>query len=84
MPLSPIQEFIWEHRNDDPHQLALSAKKYPHLPVAQVAAQVRALQKIRLKIPAWYQAGMEFPLAISLEQASSERSARFKAALISG
>lgn len=84
MLLSPIQEFIWEHRNDDPHQLALSAKKYPHIPVAEVAAQVRALQKIRLKIPTWYQAGMEFPLAISLEQASSERSARFKAGLISG
>lgn len=84
MPLSPIQEFIWEHRNDDPHQLALSAKKYPQIPVAEVAAQVRALQKIRLKIPTWYQAGMEFPLAISQEQASSERSARFKAGLISG
>lgn len=84
MPLSPIQDFIWQHRNDDPRQLALSAKKYPDISIAVAAAQVQALQKIRTKIPSWYQAGMEFPLAISLEQASSEPTALFKAGLFSG
>ena len=84
MPLTPIQDFIWQHRNDDPRQLALSAKKFPEIPVAEVAKQVQALQKIRPKIPSWYRAGMAFPLALSLEQASSEPTALFKAALFSG
>lgn len=84
MPLTPIQDFIWQHRKDDPRQLALSAKKYPDIPVAEAAKQVQALQKIRLKIPTWYLAGMEFPFSLSLEQASSERTARFKAALFKG
>lgn len=84
MDLSPLQDFIWQHREDDPRQLALSAKKHPDIPIAMAAAQVQALQKARPKIPSWYRAGMEFPLAISLEQASSERTAQYKASLFSG
>jgi hypothetical protein len=80
----PIQDFIWQHRNDDPRQLALSAKKYPDIPISEAAAQVQALQKIRHKIPGWYRAGMSFPLSLSLEQASSENTAKFKAGLLSG
>ncbi|MFN0036783.1 MAG: THUMP-like domain-containing protein [Saprospiraceae bacterium] len=84
MSFTALQEFIWQHRNDDPLELALSAKKHPDIPISQAAVQVQALQKIRHKIPSWYRAGMEFPLAISLEQASSEPTARFKAGLFAG
>lgn len=79
-----LQRFIWEYREDDPAQLALSAKKYPGLSMSFVASQVEALQKIRRKIPSWYREGLQFPVALSLEQASSEATARFKAALVSG
>ncbi len=78
------QHFIWEHREDDPVKLALSAKKYPDLPLAYLARQIDALHKIRRKIPSWYQPGLDFPLALSLEQASSEATACFKAALFTG
>jgi hypothetical protein len=84
MLLTPLQDFIWQHREDDPRQLALSAKKYPAIQIASAAAQIQALQKVRPKIPSWYREGMEFPLALSLEQASSERTAKFKAGLCSG
>ncbi len=84
MPLSTFQAFIWQHREDDPRQLALSAHKYPDVQISAASAQVQALQKIQQKIPSWYQPGMDFPLAISLEQASSETTARFKAGLFSG
>ena len=84
MPLSPFQNFIWQHRDDDPRQLALSGHIYPDIQISAAAAQIQALQKIRTKVPSWYQPGMEFPLAISLEQASSEPTARFKASLFSG
>ncbi len=82
--MTTLQRFVWEHREDDPLKLALSAKKHPDLPIAYIARQIDALSKIRRKIPSWYQPGLEFPVAISLEQASSEATARFKAALFTG
>ncbi len=83
MTLSPLQSYIWQHRDDDPQRLALS--KMPNgWSAAFVAQQVDALRRLRHKIPAWYQPGLAFPVALSLEQASSERTARFKAGLFSG
>lgn len=82
--MTDVSGFIWQHREDDPAELALSGKKHPGLPMAFVARQVEALQKIRRKVPAWYRPGITFPVRLSLEQASSEACARFKAALFSG
>lgn len=79
-----FSEFVWQHRNDDPHQLALSGKQHPDIPVAQAAAQVQALQKIRTKIPSWYRSGMLFPFTLSVEQSSSEQTAQYKAHLFAG
>ncbi len=77
-----LSRFVWEHRNDDPFQLALARKQYPGVAVAEAAAQIEALQKTRLKIPSWYREGMYFPPRLSMEQASSEAAARFKAGLV--
>ncbi len=83
MTLSPLQSHIWQHRDDDPQRLALS--KMPNgWSAAFVAQQVDALRRLRHKVPAWYQPGLLFPVALSLEQASSERTARYKARLFSG
>lgn len=79
-----IQEFIWTHRRDDPQRMALSARKYPDLPMAYIAGQIDFLQKIEKKVPSWYREGLQFPAALSMEQASSEATARFKAGLFSG
>jgi 16S rRNA G966 N2-methylase RsmD len=79
-----LESFVWEHRDDDPSLLALSAQKYPDIPVHIAAAQIAALQKIKRKIPAWYQPGLWYPSPLSIEQASSERSAQFKSSLIQG
>ena len=82
--LSPIHTFVWEHREDDPAKLALQARKYPGLQMPYIASQVAAYQKVKDKIPEWYRPGLAFPFPLSLEQASSEATARFKAALFSG
>lgn len=82
--MTDLAGFIWDHRLDDPGQLALSGKKWPQWPMSEVARQVEALQKIRHKAPAWYQPGILFPPLLSLEQASSEATARFKANLVHG
>ena len=82
MSFDSIQEFIWAHRLDDPQRLALSARKYPGLPMAYIAGQVDFLQKIQKKVPSWYMKGLQFPAALSMEQASSEATARFKTTLV--
>lgn len=79
-----LSRFVWEHRNDDPFQLALARKQYPGVPVAEAAAQIEALQKTKQKVPAWFREGMLFPPRLSVEQASSEATARFKAGLVQG
>jgi hypothetical protein len=77
-----LQAYIWANRTEDPQRLAL--RRHADFPMAHVAAQVAALQKMRLKVPSWYRPDLEFPAALSVEQASSEQTARFKASLVSG
>ncbi|MCK6692966.1 MAG: SAM-dependent methyltransferase, partial [Thermoanaerobaculia bacterium] len=76
--------FIREHLSDDVARLLLSAQRYPGVDMPVAAAQIRALQKVRDKIPAWYRPDLTFPPLVSVEQASSEQTARFKASLVSG
>ena len=78
------RDFIREHLSDDPARLLLSAHRYPEVDLPLAAAQIRALQKVRTKIPSWYRFDLTFPPLLSVEQASSEQTARFKAALFSG
>lgn len=78
-----IQQFIKDHENHDPFHLSLEAKKYGQIPVKDIAGQIQARQKARHKIPEWLQKeGLYFPPPLSIEQSSSETTARYKAGLI--
>lgn len=78
-------KFIQEHLQQDPSSLALAAKKYPTLDIKKLAAQVQARQKLVDKLPTWVSnPAVYFPAQISLEQASSEVTALFKASLVNG
>ncbi|MEK6480198.1 class I SAM-dependent methyltransferase [Catalinimonas sp. 4WD22] len=80
-----VQAFIKAHEKDDPSQLVLSGHKYPEIPIKEVAAQIQARQKAKQKFPEWYEAQeIIFPPSLSIEQASSETTARYKATLVSG
>jgi hypothetical protein len=85
-PMSPasIQQFIREHTDSDPHRLLISAHRYPGVPMPYVVRQLEALRKVRDKIPTWHNPALQFPPLLSVEQASSERAARFKTSLFSG
>lgn len=55
------------------------------LDLKKMAAQVAARQKAREKLPTWYASDdLIFPPALSVEQASSEQTARYKASLVQG
>ncbi len=78
-------KFIQEHLQQDPSSLALTAKKYPTLDIKKLAAQVQARQKLVGKLPTWVSnPAVYFPAQLSMEQASSEATALFKASLVNG
>ena len=79
------RQYVADHLHDDPAQLALQARRYPGLPVPDLVRQIQARQKARTKLPTWADnPDLIFPPALSVEQASSARTAAFKAGLVSG
>ncbi|MEN9957894.1 MAG: hypothetical protein RLZZ474_138, partial [Bacteroidota bacterium] len=78
-------KFIQDHLQHDASRIALSAKKYPLLDIKKLAGQIQARQKLADKMPIWTaDEAICFPQQISLEQASSEATALFKATLVNG
>ena len=78
-------KFIQDHLQQDASRIALSAKKYPELDIKKLAGQIQARQKLAEKLPVWTaNYAICFPQQISLEQASSEATALFKAKLVQG
>jgi 16S rRNA G966 N2-methylase RsmD len=77
-------KFIKDHEQDNPAQLVLKQKQFPDLPLKELASQIASRQKAKSKLPEWYAEQVWFPPKLSLEQCSSEATAKFKASLISG
>ena len=76
-------EFIRGHRNDDVRTLALQAGRYPTVDMRKAVVQIEGWQHAREKLPEWAAAeGIIYPPKISMEQCSSEKTAKYKAKLI--
>lgn len=84
MPLSEATlRFIREHRRDDVRSLALQARKYPTVDMPAAITQIAGRQAAEEKIPSWAsRENLLYPIHLSLEQCSSEITARYKAAII--
>ena len=79
------KSFIRTHQNDDVTTLLLQAKRFPHLNIPDLVLQIKARQKAKLKLPEWVEnENIIFPKMLSVEQSSSETTAKFKANLVSG
>lgn len=80
-----VLQFIQEHLKEDPAKLMLQKRKHNGLPVKEIADQIAARHKGRKKLPEWYAHNeIIFPKRQNLEQASSEKTAKFKARGLSG
>lgn len=78
-------DFIRTHRHDDVRTLALQASKYPQVDVNEALVQIAGRQIAEKKIPTWAQIdAIEYPKHLSMEQCSSELTARYKATLTKG
>ena len=81
----PEQAYILAHLTADVRALLLNPPARPALNYRLVAEQIQARQKAREKLPLWYaNPDLVFPAALSVEQASSEQTAVYKASLVSG
>ncbi|GGC00129.1 class I SAM-dependent methyltransferase [Dyadobacter sediminis] len=77
--------FIQTNLKENPGQLILRAGQFKELDVKKLAAQILSRQKAVKKLPEWSaNERLIFPPALSVEQCSSEATARYKASLVSG
>ena len=75
------REYIRAHREDDVRRLAL-AKKVADVDATFALEQIAGWQTARRKLPTWAATeGIQYPPHLSMEQCSSEQTARHKAAL---
>ena len=77
------KEFVRKHLNDDVNKLALS-KFSEEIDKQFVIRQIQARQVLSKKLPSWAENDeLVFPKKLSLEQCSSELTAKYKALLLS-
>ena len=77
------QEFIHKYREEDVRKLALQGTRFPQVDLPYALDQIAGWQTARKKIPSWTAIeGMIYPSRLSMEQCSSEQTARYKAALV--
>lgn len=77
--------FIREHSGEDVRRLALQAARYPQVDMRVAATQIEGRRLASAKLPAWAAVeGIVYPVRLSMEQCSSEVTARYKASLVGG
>lgn len=75
--------FIREHRKDDVRNLALQARKYPTIDIPAAIIQIAGRRAAEGKIPTWAEReDILYPAHLSMEQCSSEITARYKMEII--
>ncbi len=86
MLLSPeVQAFIDKNLHADFFKLALQKNPFPNMEWTSILNQIACKSKARCKLPTFFQtANIIYPSKISLEQTSSEKTARYKAEVICG
>lgn len=82
---SDVQKFINEHLQDDIPRLILKKSPFDELSSKELAEQVDSKKRCEFKLPLWFNSeGIYYPTKLSIEQASSETAAKYKAELIQG
>ncbi len=80
-----IQNFINQNLNSDSSKLALKKNPFPEINYSVLINQIIAKKKSKDKLPTWFSAeNIIYPEKISIEQTSSETTAKYKASLVSG
>jgi len=80
-----LKKFVQDHLQEDPALLLFKFQGKTDFDVKTAVQQISARQKAKKKLPTWT-ANLDiiFPEGISVEQCSSEETAKFKAEIVSG
>lgn len=86
MILNPeIQQFINANIGKSISKLALQKNPFPDVDWISILNQIEAKTKAKDKLPNWFTAkNIIYPSKISIEQTSSEKTASYKASIVSG
>ena len=80
-----IQDFISKNSGTSITKLALQKNPFPEVEWILILNQIEAKGKAKDKLPTWFSTeNIIYPSKISVEQTSSEKTAAYKASLISG
>jgi hypothetical protein len=80
-----IQDFITQNSGAPITKLALQKNPFPEIDWILILNQIEAKSKAKDKLPTWFATeNIIYPSKISVEQTSSEKTAAYKASLISG
>ncbi len=80
-----VQYFIDHNLKTDIPALILKGSPFKKLSIRELAEQIISKSKCRNKLPTWFDSkGIYYPKPVSIEQASSEITAQYKADLITG
>lgn len=80
-----LKQFVQDHLSEDPAQLLLRYAGKTDFNLKFAVQQVQSRQKAKHKLPSWSaNPDIVFPVSLSMEQASSEDTAKFKASLAQG
>jgi hypothetical protein len=78
-------QFVQDHLNEDPALLLFKYQGKTDFDLKAAVQQISARQKAKKKLPSWASSSdLIFPASISLEQSSSEETAKFKSHQRSG
>ncbi|MGH1517376.1 class I SAM-dependent methyltransferase [Chryseobacterium sp. JK1] len=79
-----VQNYINANLNVDLHTLLLKKSPFPDLSMQEIVQQVKGKQVAERKFPFLLKEGIVFPPQLSLEQASSEKTALYKSEILKG
>ncbi|MBF7092415.1 class I SAM-dependent methyltransferase [Flavobacterium sp. ALJ2] len=80
-----VQDFINKKVNESISKLALQKNPFPEIEWIAILNQIEAKTKAKDKLPTWFTTeNILYPSKISVEQTSSEKTAQYKASLVSG
>ncbi|MEC3879775.1 THUMP-like domain-containing protein [Parapedobacter sp. 10938] len=78
-----VQRYLAEHEQSDPATMALRKSPFTTVAAAELAQQLDGRQRCRKKLPLWYDTpGIYYPEKLSIEQASSQVTAGYKATVV--
>jgi 16S rRNA G966 N2-methylase RsmD len=81
--LHDVQDFLKSSVKENPKDIALRKSQFANVSSSELATQLESRQRAKKKLPLWFQSsGIYFPSSLSIEQASSEETALYKARLI--